>query len=210
MTMTIDWCFSLLLEKQTKATRRIFKILQLPLSMEFRRQLIFRCQNTYRTSKSPRLGRSRWEEMKIRSSVSGEWNHKKQIFKKAPPNTTDSQCESCISCLQQRMCCASMRTAGRRKHDGFRLVQMCRGEMETHVERQYLQKAVSFCGNEEGSPLCKAWKMICSFSTCRNILGTAGSKKSTFQRSVIKKVLKSESKRGKDLQHFPTDVEYSS
>lgn len=178
--------------------------------MEFRSQLIFRCQNTYRTSKSLRLGRSRWEEMKIRSQWVESGTVKKQILKRAPPNPiTDSQCKSCVSCLQQWMCCTRMRTAGRRKHDGFRLVQMCRGEMETHVERQYLQKAVSFCGNEEGSPLCKAWKTICSFSTCRNTLGTAGSKKSTFQWSVIKKVLKV-NKAWKRSSAFSTNVEYSS
>lgn len=89
MNVTIDLCFShLLLEKQTKGTRRIFKILQLQWSMELRSQQFFRCQNTYRTTKSLRLGRSRWEKVNGRSLVSREWNHKKQIFEKEPPPNT--------------------------------------------------------------------------------------------------------------------------
>ena len=55
-----------------------------------------------------------------------------------------------------------IRAAGGRKHDGFSLVQMRRGEMEIqiHMERHDSTKAVSVDVVKKQALCCEVWKMI--------------------------------------------------
>lgn len=159
--------------------------------MKFRRQVICRLPTPVGASRSPRLSRNSWEEMKIRSWERGEWNREKRTLEGGARNTVSDDARGLSHVCKNGRVVPEWGQLMGEATPGPVWLRLAEGKRSYALTRQTTSAGGGPILQQGGSrPLAaKPGKPPCFISTYRNVLLITGSWNVNFSMIVNKKKL---------------------